>query len=593
MPRSAREPGASSSSRGRNFTRPSGVCRLAGVRARRSSSAAPGPFRRAPRRSPARARDRGALRGRVRRAAAGAVARRRRASRPTPRRASVRASPGGRRGDAARHRRRDAGRAPRARRRRDDRERSPAQRRRLRRRPARARAAAFVPNDTGLAALGGPPGGWAARSGTSSARSASTRPARGTHADPARRARRPRRRRRGPRHRRRVREPRPLHAARPDLAPARVLRGLRLRRRRPLPQRRERPRHLRRGRRSPAAANNGYGMVGVAYAAKHHAGARARRATARAARPRIAAGHPLRRQPRRAGHQRLDRALEPDRRAAPLSITAAPDIRAALATRSSQGVVVVGASGNPGQRRRPDARLGARHRSTSAGRPSTAASATTRTSGPASTSSPPAAARTPSCRRRRAAARRSRPGATIAQVTLPPSDAGRFLVPGDYEGTSMAAPHVTGVDRADARRQAPSAPTRRPTRSSARLKAHGARPRRRPGATALRLRACSTPTRARSSRRRRARPSVVRMISTQQGAWWLTLFGTEPSRKRLAPGHALVADDDQVGALLLGDVEDRVGRVALARVGLAPRRRRLAPRSAAVARASRRRPRAG
>ena len=25
------------------------------------------------------------------------------------------------------------------------------------------------------------------------------------------------------------------------------------------------------------------------------------------------------------------------------------------------------------------------------------------------------------------------------------------------------------------------------------------------------------------------------MISTLQGAWWLTLFGTEPSRKRLAP----------------------------------------------------------
>ena len=30
-------------------------------------------------------------------------------------------------------------------------------------------------------------------------------------------------------------------------------------------------------------------------------------------------------------------------------------------------------------------------------------------------------------------------------------------------------------------------------------------------------------------------PQVVLMISTLQGAWWLTLFGTEPSRKRLAP----------------------------------------------------------
>ena len=25
------------------------------------------------------------------------------------------------------------------------------------------------------------------------------------------------------------------------------------------------------------------------------------------------------------------------------------------------------------------------------------------------------------------------------------------------------------------------------------------------------------------------------MISTEHGAWWETLFGTEPSRKRLAP----------------------------------------------------------
>ena len=33
-------------------------------------------------------------------------------------------------------------------------------------------------------------------------------------------------------------------------------------------------------------------------------------------------------------------------------------------------------------------------------------------------------------------------------------------------------------------------------------------------------------------------------------------------------GHALVADDDHVGLGLLGDVEDRVGRVALASVGV-------------------------
>src|SRR4051794_7639092 len=39
-------------------------------------------------------------------------------------------------------------------------------------------------------------------------------------------------------------------------------------------------------------------------------------------------------------------------------------------------------------------------------------------------------------------------------------------------------------------------------------------------------------------------------------------------QEALGAGHALVADDDQVGALLLGDVEDGVGGVALARVGL-------------------------
>ena len=34
---------------------------------------------------------------------------------------------------------------------------------------------------------------------------------------------------------------------------------------------------------------------------------------------------------------------------------------------------------------------------------------------------------------------------------------------------------------------------------------------------------------------RAGRAQVVRMISTEQGAWWETLLGTEPSRKRLAP----------------------------------------------------------
>ena len=63
-------------------------------------------------------------------------------------------------------------------------------------------------------------------------------------------------------------------------------------------------------------------------------------------------------------------------------------------------------------------------------------------------------------------------------------------------------------------------------------------------------------------------------------------------QEALRAGHALVADDDQVGLLLLGDVEDRVGRVALARVDLDLRRPPRA-RSRPPPRASRRRPRAG
>src|SRR5205807_2133203 len=34
---------------------------------------------------------------------------------------------------------------------------------------------------------------------------------------------------------------------------------------------------------------------------------------------------------------------------------------------------------------------------------------------------------------------------TISQVTFRESSPSRFIVPDDYEGTSMAAPHVTGV----------------------------------------------------------------------------------------------------------------------------------------------------
>src|SRR3989442_7280392 len=41
-----------------------------------------------------------------------------------------------------------------------------------------------------------------------------------------------------------------------------------------------------------------------------------------------------------------------------------------------------------------------------------------------------------------------------------------------------------------------------------------------------------------------------------------------PEQEALRAGHALVADDDQIRSLLLGDVEDRVGGIALPGVGL-------------------------
>ena len=44
------------------------------------------------------------------------------------------------------------------------------------------------------------------------------------------------------------------------------------------------------------------------------------------------------------------------------------------------------------------------------------------------------------------------------------------------------------------------------------------------------------------------------------------LVGHRAQEKPLRPGHALVADDYQVCALLLGDVQDRVGGISAARI---------------------------
>ena len=121
---------------------------------------------------------------------------------------------------------------------------------------------------------------------------------------------------------------------------------------------------------------------------------------------------------------------------------------------------------------------------------------------------------------------------------LPPGRPGALLVPDELQGhvDGRAARHRHG--RADARggdaRQAPDARAGR-ARS---LK----RPRRDLGApgrdATLRLGGSdATPARAPARHARAAALSArsSATISTEQGAWWLTLFGTEPSRKRSAP----------------------------------------------------------
>ena len=44
------------------------------------------------------------------------------------------------------------------------------------------------------------------------------------------------------------------------------------------------------------------------------------------------------------------------------------------------------------------------------------------------------------------------------------------------------------------------------------------------------------------------------------------LVGDRPEQEPLGAGHPLVPDHDQVDALLLGDIEDRVRRITLTRV---------------------------
>jgi serine protease len=193
-----------------------------------------------------------------------------------------------------------------------------------------------------------------------------------------------------------------------------------------------------------ASANNGYGMVGVAYGADILP-VRVLDASGGAGSARIARG--IRYAVDR-GAQVINASIElfdpvafPPRA---LSITTAPEIRDAIRYARSRGVVLVAAAGNLAQSDVPSRRLATSiiyvggttehgclgdYSNHGAGldlvAPGGGANAPIQTD--------------PSCRTDVPA------GRNIFQVTFRRSAPGRFLVPADYRGTSMAAPHVTGV----------------------------------------------------------------------------------------------------------------------------------------------------
>jgi serine protease len=193
-----------------------------------------------------------------------------------------------------------------------------------------------------------------------------------------------------------------------------------------------------------ASANNAYGMVGVAYAADILP-VRVLNADGGAGSARIAEG--IRYAVNR-GAQVINASIELfDPLASPpraLSITSSPEIREAIRYAHSQGVVVVAAAGNLAQADVPSTRLGSDviyvggttehgclgdYSNYGPGLDVVA---------PGGGSDAPLADDA-NCRTDLPA------GRNILEVTFRRSSPARFVVPADYRGTSMAAPHVTGV----------------------------------------------------------------------------------------------------------------------------------------------------
>ena len=141
-----------------------------------------------------------------------------------------------------------------------------------------------------------------------------------------------------------------------------------------------------------------------------------------------------------------------------------------------------------------------------------------------------------------------------------------FGLPRDYEGTSMASPHVAAVAALviASGRLGENPP---PQAVEEHLEAT-ARDAGRPG---------FDPDYGHGLRGRRGRAAPQRSLVAPlgrpddhhaAGSVMGDLVRDASQQEALGSGHALVADHDQVGLLLLGHVQDRVGGVALAGVGL-------------------------
>jgi serine protease len=193
-----------------------------------------------------------------------------------------------------------------------------------------------------------------------------------------------------------------------------------------------------------ATADNGYGMVGIAYDASIIP-VRVLNASGGAGSARIAEGI---RYAANRGAQVINVSIElVDPVAFPpraLSITSAPEIREAIVYAHQHGAVVVAAAGNLGQSDVPSRRLagdviyvGGTTEHGCLGDYSNFGPGLDLVA-PGGGSDAPLTG-DPSCRTDLPA------GRNIAQVTFRRSSPSRFLVPTDYRGTSMAAPHVSGV----------------------------------------------------------------------------------------------------------------------------------------------------